>query len=69
MSPTLMKTLTTFRLTLMILLLTAAWVQAQGPGDHWSFQPLDAVSPPRAVQPAAARTSVDCFVQDKLSVH
>ena len=64
-----MKTLTTFRLTLMILLLTAPWVQAQGPGDHWSFQPLDAVSPPRAVQPAAARTAVDCFVQDKLSVH
>ena len=54
-----MKTLTTFRLTLMILLLTAPWVQAQGPGDHWSFQPLDAVSPPRAVQPAAARCGQD----------
>jgi hypothetical protein len=69
MSPTLMKTVTTFRLMLAILLLTAQWVQAQGPGDHWSFQPLDAVSPTRAVQPATARTAVDCFVQDELSVH
>ncbi len=54
---------------LAIVLLAAACARASAPpagGQHWSFRPLAAVTPPAVKDPAWARTPIDRFILAKL---